>query len=304
MDNQAPYTSTPQQDNGTSSLQKRLKILIMALGAVALILLGVLLYVWFDRNGMIKDLNLEKDELTGQMQQLRAEYDSLSTSNDTLNAQLNIEKERVDILIEKVKETEATNRARIRQYEKELGTLRTIMRNYIHQIDSLNTLNVALRKDAATAREEARSKQKQYEDLRSTTDEYARKVEKGSVVKGRSFSLVGITEAGKDTDRSSRVVKLKTCLHLIENTIAATGPRKVYIRVKGPDGILLTNANQGVFHYEGEQLIYSAMREVDYQGQEVEICIYFADASFAKGVYSVEIFTDQTKLGGADCLLR
>lgn len=70
----------------------------------------------------------------------------------------------------------------------------------------------------------------------------------------------------KETDRSSRAVKLKTCLNLVENTIVAKGPRKVYIRVKGPDGILMTGASQQIFNTSGDQMIYSAVREVDYQG--------------------------------------
>ncbi|HBG53034.1 MAG TPA: hypothetical protein DDW70_02290, partial [Rikenellaceae bacterium] len=69
---------------------------------------------------------------------------------------------------------------RIREYEKELGTLRSIMRSYIHQIDSLNTLNLALRQDATQAREEASRVTQQYEELRTTTDEYARQVEIGA----------------------------------------------------------------------------------------------------------------------------
>jgi hypothetical protein len=285
--------------------QKILKRVVIGLASLAVILAGVLAWIWIDRSGMIKDLNQEKEMLTVQMFELRDDYQELSTNNDSLNAQLEKEREKVEQLIDRFKKTEATNRSKMRQYEKELGTLRSIMRTYIQQIDSLNTLNIALREDAAKARTEAKQSKQRYEDLRTTTDEYAKKVEVGSVLRGRGFVLSAINSRDKDTDRSSRAAKLKTCLNLVENTIAQKGPRRIYIRVKGPDGILMTNSQQQIFTSDGEQMIYSAVREVDYQGNEIEICIFFAsNQSYQKGVYTVDIYTEETKLGSTDLLLR
>ena len=288
-----------------SKREKRLKTVTICLALVALVLLGVLAYIWFDRNGMIDDLKVEKEELTTQLVGLRMDYNELSSNNDSLNVQLDREREKVDQLIERVQQTEATNRAKIRQYEQELGTLRSIMRHYITQIDSLNTLNTTLRQDAQAAREDARRSQREYSELRSTTDEYARKVEIGSVLKGRNFGLTAVMSNGKDSDRSSRTERLKCCFFLMENDIAPKGPRRVYIRVKGPDGVLMTGEGESVFSVAGESLIYSASREVDYQGSDLEVCIFFgAPGMFRKGVYSVDVYTTEAKLGSTDVALK
>ena len=82
--------------------------------------------------------------------------------------------------------------------------------------------------------------------------------------------MTAINSSNKDTDRSSRTAKLRTCLSLVENSIAAKGPRRVFIRIKGPDGILLTSGQEQIFTFNGEQMIYSASREVDYQGEEID----------------------------------
>lgn len=285
--------------------EKNLKVLVIVMACVAVVLAAVLAWIWIDRSGMIKELTVEKEQLTVQMIQLRDDYEVLNTNNDSLNAELVREREKVEQLIERVKKTEATNRTQIRQYEKELGTLRSIMRSYIQQIDSLNTLTVSLRKDAAQAQEQARATRQRYDELRTTTDEYAKKVEVGSVLKGRGFILSAINSRDADTDRSSRAAKLKTCFHLVENSIAVKGPRRIYIRIKGPDGILMTNSQQQIFTSAGEQMIYSAVREVDYQGSELEVCIFFAsNVSFVKGVYNVDVYTEEALLGSADLLLR
>ncbi len=285
--------------------EKQLRNLVIGLAVVAVVLAGVLAWIWIDRSKMVNDLSLEKNQLTEQMIQLKSDYEGISSNNDSLNVQLTREREKVDQLIERVKNTEATNRSRLRQYEQELGTLRSIMRGYIKQIDSLNTLNISLRKDAAVARDQVKETQQKFNELQSTTDEYAKQVQIGSILKGRGINLGAITSSNKETDRSSRTVKLKTCLNLVENSIAAKGPRRVYIRIKGPDGILMTGAQQQIFTVDGEQMIYSAVREVDYQGSELEVCIFFTNnRSFVKGVYNVDVYTEEGKLGSADLLLR
>ena len=211
--------------------EEKLKKVVIGLGILAGLLLAALIFIWVSKNNIVGDLQVEKEDLTAQMVELQNEYSVLSSTNDTLNSELEVEREKVNQMIERFKATEATNRAQIRKYEKELGTLRSIMKHYIVQIDSLNTLNVSLREEASSARKEAAESKKQYNDLRSTADEYAKQVEKGSVVKGRGVNLVAINSSNKVTDRSSRVEKLRTDLFLVENSIAKKGPKKVYIKI-------------------------------------------------------------------------
>ncbi len=295
------HPRTPSGGNSGGTM----KTLAIVLGAVAAALLVALIVMLTQKNALVKDLNIDKQNLTNELIALQGDYESLSTNNKALNDSLEVEKEKVGQLIERLQKTEATNRAKIRQYEQELGTLRSIMKGYIRQIDSLNTLNVSLRNEATAARREAQESKRQYEDLRETTEQLSAKASAGAVVKGRGFNLVAINESNKTTDRSSRARKLRTCLSLIENSIAERGYRTIYIRIKGPDDILMTDDSGKVFTSGGEQMIYSASREVDYQGEEVEICVYFATSQgFEKGKYTVEIYTDETKLGTAETILK
>lgn len=286
--------------------EQSLKKVMYALIAVAVVLAGVLAYVWYQKSSLVNDLKVEKEELTAQMIALQNDYATLSSDYDTINSQLDSSREEVSQLIERIKKTEATNRSKMRQYEKELGTLRSIMRNYIVQIDSLNTLNKKLTADAAAARREAAESRRQSEELSKTVENLTGQVAVGSVVKARGLKLEAFNASDKVTDRSSRVVRMIATLSLVENDLATKGPIRVYIRVKDPDGILLTNSTQRTFTVAGgEPMICTASREVDYQGKEIDLGIYINDInSFAKGIYTVEAFTDQTKLGDAELMLR
>jgi hypothetical protein len=239
------------------------------------------------------------------MIELQNDYASLSSDYDTINSQLDSSREEVSQLIERIKKTDAANRSKMRQYEKELGTLRSIMKSYIVQIDSLNTLNKKLTADAAAARREAAESRKREEALNKTVESLSGQVAAGSVLKARGIRIDAYNASDKVTDRSSRVVRLLTSLSLVENDLAPKGPVRVYIRVKGPDGILLTNSTQRTFEVNGEPMICSASREVDYQGKEVDLSIYLNDIpEFVKGIYTVEAYTEQSMLGSAELMLR
>ena len=284
---------------------KKANLPLIVLGAIAAVLAIVLAYVWFTNYKLVGQLNEEKEELTQQMSSLREDYDTLSSDYDEINAQLDSSREQVNQLIERLKETEARDRAKIRKYEKELGTLRSIMRNCIVQIDSLNTLNKKLTADAAAARREAEVSKARSEELSQKVEHLSGQVAAGSVIKARGLVIEPYDGSGKVNERSSRVVKMLTSLTLIENDLAPKGPVRVYIRVKDPSGVLLTNASSRNFTCGGEPMMASASREVDYQGSEVDLSIYLNDiSSYQKGIYTVEAYTSQTKLGSAEVLLR
>ena len=285
--------------------EQSLKKVMYALIAVAVLLAGGLAYIWYQKSSLVKELTIEKQELTEQMVALQNDYATLSSDYDDINLQLDSSRLEVQMLIEKITQTEATNRSKIRQYEKELGTLRSIMRNYIVQIDSLNTLNKQLTADAAAARREAAESRRKQEELSKTVESLSGQVAAGAVIKARGLRMEAYNSSDKVTDRSSRVVRLLTTLSLVENDLAPVGPVRVYIRVKDPDGILLTNDTQRTFEVDGEPMICSASREVDYQGKEVELSIYLNDITgYVKGIYTVEAYTDQTRLGSAELMLR
>lgn len=276
-----------------------------ALIVVAVILAGALAYIWFTKSKLVDELNTEKQDLTEQMVALQNDYAALSSDYDMINSQLDSSREEVSQLIERIKKTDATNRAKMRQYEKELGTLRSIMRNYIVQIDSLNTLNKKLTADAAQARREASESKRRSEELSKTVESLSGQVAAGAVIKARGIKVEAYNGSDAVTDRSSRVVRLLTSLSLIENDLAPKGYIRIYVRIKDPQGILLTNSSSRNFTFGGEPMIASASREVDYQGNEVDLSIYLNDIeAFEKGIYTAEVYTSQSLLGTAELMLR
>jgi len=281
------------------------KTVMTILAVIALVLACILGYMLYQRNSLVSQLEGEKAELAQQMTALQEDFSSLSSDYESINHQLDTSREQVALLIEKLNKTEATNRAKIRQYEKELGTLRTIMKGYIVQIDSLNTLNKKLTADAAEARREAAESRRANEQLTAQVENLSSQVTAGKVLRARAISLAGYYSNNKQGDRHSRVRYMIANLSLVENSLADRGPVRVYVRVKDPEGILLMNNESVGFEVNGEALQATASREVDYEGSEVDMSIYINDTGeFVKGVYTLEVYTQQSLLGRAECMLR
>ena len=282
-----------------------LKTVMYVMIAIAVILAGALAYTLISKGRLVNDLQEEKADLTEQIIALQTDYENLSSDYDMINAQLDSSREEIAQLVERVKKTEATNRSKIRQYEKELGTLRSIMRNYIVQIDSLNTLNHKLTAEAASARKEAAVQKKRSEKLSQQVENLTGKVNAGSVLKARGLKMEAYNSSDKLTDKSNRVVRLLVNLSVLENDIAEKGPVRIYVRVTDPAGNLLQDGREASFTFGGETLEATASREIDYQGKEVDLGIYVNNiSSYFKGVYTVTAYTEQALLGTAELLLR
>ena len=290
-----------EKKNRNGGLKTALVVLAVAAAALA----AGLAWTWNQKSSLVNELEGEKAELAQQLLSLQSDFENLNSDYENINSQLDTSREQVALLIDKLAKTEATNRAKIRQYEKELGTLRSIMKGYIVQIDSLNTLNKKLTADAAAARKEAAESRQANENLTRQVESLTGQVAAGAVIKARGLHLSAYNGSDKVTDRSSRVKYLVATLSLVENEIAERGPVRIYVRVKDPEGLILLNNASTDFTVGGETLSASASREIDYEGQEVEVSIYVKDVGeFTKGIYTVEAYTTKALLGRSELMLR
>jgi uncharacterized protein (DUF3084 family) len=295
--------ATNSKNNTTTTILK----VATGILCIAVIILGALLYLESKSKKETEvGLTNDKENLIVELNGLKQEYATLQTNNDSINQALLQEQEKIELLLEKVKKTEAGNLQKIRAYEKELGTLRAIMQNYIGQIDSLNTVNQQLVSENIQIKEQVQEITRKHEQVAQRAEELTTKVHEGSIIKIRGMTVQGITKKDKDTERASRTNHIKTCITLVENSIAQRGMKTVYIRVKGPDGIVLTTNENNLFDVDEEQIIFSAARDIDYQGTEIEVCIYytFGDVKVAKGVYEVTAYMDGKSIGASQVRLK
>ena len=181
---------------------KKNNVPVVILAVVAAILAIVLAVVATKDYKMVKELEQDKADLQERITALKTDFDNLTSDYDEINKQLDSSREEVALLVDRIKRTEATNRQKMRAYEKELGTLRSIMKSYVVQIDSLNSVNLRLSTELSNSRQELAEAKGQNQELTSKVNDLASKVATGSIVKARGIAVEAYNASEKKTDRS------------------------------------------------------------------------------------------------------
>lgn len=245
-------------------------------------------------------LKVDRDSIQSNLSHLITEYDSLKFTNDTIAAKLVEANE----MMEQLKRERRWNYAKIKEYEKEVGTLRSVMRNYLKQIDSLNNLNKKLVAENVTYRKEISTARLRADVAEEKASELENRVRQGAVLRARSISMVALNSRDNEVSRVKNATTLRVDFAISSNELAAPGNRKVYLCIKSPDGYLLTSESMPTFEFQGMNIGYSAVREVDYQNEDVEVSIYYRGSGFTEGAYSIEIYTDGNLIGTGSVSMR
>lgn len=293
----------PQQPEAAKSIRGyRIVIIILSVILVAL----SILYFSIHRQQMADNrlLQADRDSIQNDLGRLMTDYDNLQVTNDTISANLTIERDRADSLMTRLKKERSWNLAKIKQYEKEVGTLRTIMLGYIKQIDSLNTLNKQLIRENVGFRKEISTAKLRADMAEEKAAELDNKVRAGSVIRARDIHLAALNDRSKPVSRIKNASRLRVDFTLSANELAAPGDKAVYVRITSPDGYVLTTEAMPTFEFEGERLSYSAMREVDYQNQDLDVGIYYNSTGFTAGTYGVQLYCEGRLIGETQIAMR
>jgi cell division protein FtsB len=296
------------ESNNSKPLEKFSKKLkpsnMIAITGVLVILLLLLVFMYFSQNNkmveMERVLTEEKDSLTNELKSMIQAYDTLKTNNDTLQAGLNRERERIVQLLS----INASNAQLIKRYKSEISTMREIMKSYIVQIDSLNTRNKMLVAENTEIKQQMKQVRNANTELSKVKEALTDKVEIASVIQAKDVIAVPLNKKRKETTRISLLDKIRVCFTLRENPIAKAGEKEVFMRLIRPDSLVITTSPDNLFEYKRSKIIYSANRVVDYINQDIEICIYMDNTGdFIVGTYSVELYLEDNIIGRTTFML-
>ena len=256
------------------------------------------------------EMEKERDALEREYADLALQYDQyeggkLLINNDSLVEKLDAEKMKVQRLLEELRTVKSTNSARINELKKELATLRSVMRNYIIQIDSLNSLNEKLVKENKTVTRKYQEASQVASRLQKDKEQLSHKVTLASKLDAVGITVTSINGRGKTVSKISRTEQLKICFALAKNVTAEVGEKYIYIRIVKPDGDVLVKDRNALFHYEDSDINYSSRKLIEYTGEEMNLCIYWPGEEFLyPGDYRVDIFADNYLIGSRNFELK
>jgi hypothetical protein len=139
---------------------------------------------------------MEKDSLEGELRNIYFRYDTLETNNLELQVEMKQQQEKIERLIA----LQAEDAYKIRMYRKEMETLRSVLRSYIVQIDSLNMKNqelMAMNKQLRNTELRLETEKKQLEEDKSQLEEIK---DLATTLQASQIDLVMLNKRDKKTE--------------------------------------------------------------------------------------------------------
>jgi len=274
---------------------------VITLSVIA-ILLALKLYIDTRKhNENMQFIEAEKSKLEGELNYLIVEYDSLKMQSDSLADQLEAEQDKIRQLLKR----EASSTTKIKMYQRELETLRKVMRSYIVQIDSLNTRNLELTEENIQVRRELHKVSSDFEVLSKEKEQLSTTVKVAQRLSAKDIVCEGLNKNSKPKDKISKIEKIRVCFTVRENAVADPGIKTIYLTITRPDDIILSSPEAGMFMYDGESMVYSAKRDLEYDNADIDMCIYWdITEELIPGTYFMTLYSEGFEIGTSTLILK
>jgi DNA repair exonuclease SbcCD ATPase subunit len=224
------------------------------------------------------------------------ELEDLKDQNDTMM----VKYQEAVVMLEQLQKEKTYNYNQLAKYKREVETLRGVMKGYLRQIDSLNTINSNLHAENVAYQKEITSAQLRADVAEEKADELNTKVRIGAVIRASGIRMVALNDKSSEVRRIKLAKRLRVDFELTANELAEPGEKSIYICITPPDGYVLSSNELIPFNFEGTEMMASAMRKVDYENQSVPVSIFYDGAMFEKGTYKVDIYIDGRHSGSQE----
>ena len=242
-------------------------------------------------------------DLKSDFQQMLSTYDALKVKDSTQALQVQEQKTKIQSLINQLNSGKKLSAQQIYTLKKENETLRNIMKGYVKQIDSLNTMNVKLSSDLETKTQELHITSGERDQYRAQAEESATLVKKGSKLQALGFNSgalrMKLNNTTEPTNKAKSAVQLKSGFTISANSLTKAGSKRVYLQITTPDGIILQGKENYVVNTDAGTLPYSDKKDIDYNNENIDVTIYYdlKEDEAVKGNYKVKIFCDGQTIG-------
>ena len=267
-----------------------------------LLLIVIVLFFWqrSENAEATALLKKEKASIENELNTMVSNYDSLKRNNTNLNIQFEGAQTKVKELLAEIEQVKSTSFRQISKYRDEMNTLRKIMRDYVIQIDSLNQKNQRLMAENSSVKQEVTEVKTQNQNLEQEKKKLEQTVTLAATLEAVNLRAAGINKKGKEQSKASKIESIKVDFTLSKNLTAKRGAKNIYVRIQRPDQLLLTKSDKDLFKFEGLKIPFSAVREVEYEGTDLPVSIYWDNAgspALIPGSYTIDIFADGNNIG-------
>ncbi|HIB47011.1 MAG TPA: hypothetical protein EYN07_10045 [Flavobacteriaceae bacterium] len=291
----------------TENNSAKFKVLIGVLSVLLISLAVYTVILYNDSKSTVSDLEQQKIEIENELEELIANYDEVIQDNELKDNELLAARERIEILLDSVKDAEA-NVGLIQRYKVEIGRLKNERIALFRKADSLIAANNRLVVERDSTNTVLNETIKVVDSVNMENQALSETVAKGSTVRATDLrgEAVIVRNSGKvvDTRRSSRADKIRACFQLAPNAIAEAGDRTFYVQVLNPKNNVL--GDKAILNFENGVLNYSKSVNVFYENEELDVCamIDAKEDDLIEGRYVINVFDGGNQIATTTMILK
>ncbi|MFY7944027.1 MAG: hypothetical protein ACOVNZ_05570 [Crocinitomicaceae bacterium] len=250
------------------------------------------------------------NDLKKDFKNMLATYDKLIEKDQSKADSLNIQKAQIQTLLDKLNSNKRLSASELYKLRKENETLRGIMRSYVRQIDSLNTLNIKLTSDLDQTTTKLTETSTERDQYKKESEEKGEKIKVGSRLQAYSFKSealrMKLNKTTEPTEKAKNAIQFRSSFTISENSLTSAGRKTVYLQIIGPNGETYQSSPNNKFNSDNGSVAFSDKKEIDYSNQAVDVTIYYdlKSETASKGNYKVKVYCDGALIGTDNFTLK
>ncbi|PWT99526.1 MAG: hypothetical protein C5B52_10380 [Bacteroidetes bacterium] len=294
-------------------------------GVLIAALLGTWGYIIYDKSKtkeVIQQKDVQYASLDSVRNQLMTDYqaaeirlDKMTSENSRLDSLVKTRDKDVEVMRSKIKSLinkQGATAADLAEARKLINSLNGKIEEYVQEIERLKGENATL----TTANQTLTTEKQQLTDTLTTTQAAKKdlegKVDVGSTLNASNFQIAAINQKsnGKEvtTTKAKRADKFRISFD-VENRLATTGTKDLYVIVTNPEGKVVTEEGLGSGSFttreEGDKTFTNKV-SVDYeQGKKKSVSFDLKQTEkYTPGTYKVEVYQNGFKIGDGSVTLK
>ncbi|MEY3050144.1 MAG: hypothetical protein RL365_2182 [Bacteroidota bacterium] len=230
-------------------------------------------------------------------------YDQLIEMDQSKADSLNKQKAQISQLLNQLNTNKKLSARELFNLKKENEVLRSIMRGYVKQIDSLNTLNTKLTSVLDETNTKLTETTTERDTYKKDAEQKSEQLKKGAKLQAYGFNSealrMKLNNTTEPTTKAKNVIQMRSSFTIGENQIASRGRKSVYLQIVRPNGVVLQSKANYVIETENGQQGYSDKKDIDYNNQAIDLTIYYdlKGIEVGKGNYKVRVYCEGQLIG-------
>ena len=234
------------------------------------------------------DIEKELNETYSELNQYKGENARMDSLLSIANTDLQSYENKIASLLKSESNKEQLNKKLL----EELKEIKKLRDQYLEKIDNLLAENSRLKKDNSDLNTKVEQISK---DLQNT-------VNTASILRVEYLNISSFKKKFNDkyapTLLAKRTNKFDICFTVLENKIAKSGTRTVYLRLISPNGKVIGDRTQGSGSFNdvksNSQMQFTLSKSLDYTNANANICMTWESVGekYDVGIYTAEIYID------------